>query len=255
MKLVHSANLLLLTIALGSTPSNAAQDIDIDLLAATYVLAADIAASDGTTTWLEDGIISEHFSGPRGYPVGLVTKQKMFSMSLKQAEKVWANSNVETKKLLFPFLVKVAGTDEPTTPKELALLKKHSKGLGPDFDPTNMAKAESLTKMRSEISRNIQGIKSVMMAYEANFDVYVDAELYPPSPGTEPRAWDTAKAGGFSTIGWSPDGEVRGSYSIESEYPNFTVYGISDIDGDGNHATYTATKSTRPTLITDEKVY
>ena len=53
-------------------------------------------------------------------------------------------------------------------------------------------------------------------------------------------------SGGFAAIGWSPDGVVRGSYSVTDKVLDFTAKGIGDIDGDGTMETYTATKSINP---------
>ena len=55
-----------------------------------------------------------------------------------------------------------------------------------------------------------------------------------------------ASAGGFTTIGWAPDGEVRGSYAVTVTNTDFNATGLSDVDGDSSVATYTCTKSTNP---------
>ena len=101
--------------------------------------------------------------------------------------------------------------------------------------------------MRSEIPVNLKGIKTAQIAYESNFDVFVSADPYPPqSNGVVQKIWDQSQAGGFSVIGWVPDGNVRGTYWVTTTSIDFTAYGIIDIDGDGNFATYQATKSTNP---------
>ena len=108
-------------------------------------------------------------------------------------------------------------------------------------------KSLSYRKLRSEIPINLRGIKTAELAYESNFDVYVSADPYPPiSSGDEAKQWVRNSAGGFSTIGWSPDGDVRGTYWVTTTDMNFTAWGIIDLDGDGKYATYMATKSENP---------
>ena len=36
----------------------------------------------------------------------------------------------------------------------------------------------------------------------------------------------------FKTIGWRPDGDVRGSYAVSTTSTDFTATGLSDVDGD-----------------------
>ena len=67
--------------------------------------------------------------------------------------------------------------------------------------------------------------------------------------------WNASESGGFQTLGWIPDGMVRGSYSVTTMADDFRAIGLSDIDGDGNYATYVATKSTSPMAITPPDVY
>jgi hypothetical protein len=113
--------------------------------------------------------------------------------------------------------------------------------------------------IRAEVPMNLKGIKTAEISYEANFDVYVSAEQYPPtSSGMKSKRWVYTDSGGFYTMGWSPDGDVRGTYWVttsENEY-NFTAWGIIDLDGDGVFATYKATKSENPNApITPPDVY
>ena len=108
---------------------------------------------------------------------------------------------------------------------------------------------------RSEVPSNIDGIKTSQMGYDAAFDAFIDCTASPgatPS-GKAPAVW--ADNGGFSTLGWAPDGEVRGAYAAvataaSSGTPggDFTVTGECDVDGDGVVAQYTATKSINSTF-------
>ena len=99
---------------------------------------------------------------------------------------------------------------------------------------------------RSEVPMNLKGIKTAEISYESNFDVFVTASAYPSSPTKTVTTWVKASSGGFATMGWSPDGDVRGSYSVATTTTDFTASGLSDVDGDGTNATYTATKSNNP---------
>jgi type IV pilus assembly protein PilA len=103
---------------------------------------------------------------------------------------------------------------------------------------------------RGEIPLNLKGIKTAELAYESNFDVFVNATAYPGTPLKTTQAWVIASSGGFATLGWSPDGDVRGSYGVTSTSQNFTATGLSDVDGDGSPASYIATKSQNPNAPT-----
>ena len=103
---------------------------------------------------------------------------------------------------------------------------------------------------RSEVPSNIKGIKSAQIAYESDFDTFVTCAQYPTAPTKTTQVWDVSASGGFKTIGWRPDGDVRGSYTVASATKDFTAFGYSDVDGDGAQATYQATKTTNATAPT-----
>jgi len=112
---------------------------------------------------------------------------------------------------------------------------------------------------RAEVPANIDAIRTAELAYDASFDQFIEAPPAPVQPwevskAARPWDWDSP---GFSTLGWAPDGMVRGSYWVEvvDGGRDFVVYGVSDIDGDGMAATYSATKSINPTLLTSSDVY
>ena len=109
---------------------------------------------------------------------------------------------------------------------------------------------------RAEVPSNLKGIKTAQLAYEANFDTFVAASAYPGYPTKTTQRWVMSESGGFASMGWSPDGDVRGSYWVETTNYNFRAFGISDVDGDGSYATYVATKSQNPNApITGPDVY
>ena len=109
---------------------------------------------------------------------------------------------------------------------------------------------------RSEVPMNMKAIKTSEEAYKAADNVYVTASLYPGQPSQNPVNWDVSASGGFGTLGWEPDGKVRGGYSVATTSNTaFIITGLSDVDGDGGVATYLATTSTTPTLQTARDIY
>jgi hypothetical protein len=112
---------------------------------------------------------------------------------------------------------------------------------------------------RAELPANIDGIKIAELAYEAAFDTYVAQPQPVPRSiedlGGEPMDWGSGA--GFDTLGWAPDGPVRGTYWIEVTPggDDFVVHGMADLDGDGVPSHYTATKSTYAVMISPPNVY
>lgn len=112
-----------------------------------------------------------------------------------------------------------------------------------------------LQAMRSEIPVNLKAIRTVEIAYRNDFGVFVTAAQYPPYPTTSLQTWVKPSSGGFATLGWEPEGGVRGSYAVSTTAVDFTAYGMSDVDGDGTQATFIATSVVEPKLTTDVNVY
>jgi type IV pilus assembly protein PilA len=109
---------------------------------------------------------------------------------------------------------------------------------------------------RAEVPVNINGIKTAELAYDAANDSFVNhTSFYPSSTVSKTQVvWPTGS--GFDTLGWSPDGKVRGAYKVSTtSSTDFLIVGISDVDGDAATATYTARKSVNASLTTDEMVY
>ena len=96
---------------------------------------------------------------------------------------------------------------------------------------------------RAEVPSNVDGIKTAQLAYEASFDAFV--QQFTPHPTTTPnkqqQAWTSGSS--FDTLGWGPDGNVRGMYAVSTSTTDFTVNGFCDVDGDGSMAQYTAKKT------------
>jgi len=111
---------------------------------------------------------------------------------------------------------------------------------------------------RSELPTNLKLIKTAMIQYEAVFQNYVPCQDYPAEPSNTTQRWVVSESGGFEVIGWAPDGAVRGTYKVElsNNGKNFIITGVSDVAGDGEYATYVATKSENPVApITPPDVY
>jgi len=108
---------------------------------------------------------------------------------------------------------------------------------------------------RAELPLNVDGIKDAEVAYEAAFDTYVTQFSYQPDNdvGKAPRPWKMGSA--FDTLGWAPDGDVRGKYQVIGNSTAFTIMGRCDVDGDGDQAGYNADNTANAFMWTDSDVY
>lgn len=116
---------------------------------------------------------------------------------------------------------------------------------------------------RAEVPGNVDGIKTAQMAYDAAFDTFINQATFVPRTIAGAAAdkiqvdW-TATGTGFSTLGWAPDGKVRGAYKVAStSSTDFLVTGQCNVDGDGVIAQYTASKTTNaaPNATTTNSVF
>ncbi|MDP2307652.1 MAG: prepilin-type N-terminal cleavage/methylation domain-containing protein [Pseudomonadota bacterium] len=117
-----------------------------------------------------------------------------------------------------------------------------------------------LKAKRAEVPGNVDGIKTAEIAYDAAFDGFIPATVYPGAIGKAQTPWVVADSGGFGTIGWAPDGAVRGQYLVALQdnsvgVPGFLVTGNCDVDGDTDPATYTATDELNALLTTANTIY
>lgn len=99
-----------------------------------------------------------------------------------------------------------------------------------------------LKARRAEVTLNLKAIASAEVAYEHQFDEYVNCGLSPAStPGRSARPFD-GDAEGWSELGWMPDGMVRCSYSAVRESLSrgewVRIEGACDLDADGQTATW-----------------
>jgi len=108
-----------------------------------------------------------------------------------------------------------------------------------------------------EVEKNVAGIRTAQLAYDAAFDKFQATEVWPRSVENldpEPVAWGRGSA--FDPLGWAPRDDVVGCYKVEVEAggEDFTVHGWADMDGDGVPAHWTATRERRATRQTAEGV-
>ena len=109
---------------------------------------------------------------------------------------------------------------------------------------------------RAEVPSNVDGVKTAELAYDAAFDTFIQQSGFHPdsSPGKKQRLWAAGSA--FDTLGWGPDGQVRGSYKIVStSSTDFLVTGVADVDGDAVQSSFTATKSINAVMTTQNDTY
>jgi type IV pilus assembly protein PilA len=109
---------------------------------------------------------------------------------------------------------------------------------------------------RAEVPSNVDGIKTAQIAYDAAFDKYIEVGDWKPSSDMTKtqRAWTSGS--GFDTLGWGPDGKVRGRYKVESSSStDFEVTGECDVDNDDTESTFTATKSINTVMNTGASDY
>jgi hypothetical protein len=100
------------------------------------------------------------------------------------------------------------------------------------------------------------------MAYDAEYNTFLTATAHPVgTPGREPRNWGNGNTD-YQKLGWSPDGRVRGQYSVATTVASsrvaggdFTVKCRIDVDGDGVYAVYTATKSINTVFLNSNDTY
>ena len=116
--------------------------------------------------------------------------------------------------------------------------------------------AMQLKAKRAEVPGNVDGIKSAQMAYDAAYDGFVTAAHNPGAATVNKAQQAWTPTPDFTTLGWSPDGSVRGSYATaDVGGTDFTVEGVSDVDGDGTPANYSASKTLNASQNTANDIY
>jgi len=108
---------------------------------------------------------------------------------------------------------------------------------------------------RAELPGNVDGIKNAVLAYESAYGEVLTESVPRPDalPGKRSRAWRTGSR--FDALGWAPEGDVRGSYTVHAKGEDFQIRGFCDVDGDGSQAVFTATRSTNAVQTTVGTAY
>jgi type IV pilus assembly protein PilA len=92
----------------------------------------------------------------------------------------------------------------------------------------------------SEGKTNLAAIRTAEEGYNAEFGTYVAATVVPTAvPGTSKVTWP-GTAGGFDTMGWSPEGDVYFQYQVvvnptTGASNEFQAAAIADIDGNSTN--------------------
>ncbi len=100
---------------------------------------------------------------------------------------------------------------------------------------------------RAELLLNTRAIGDCVNAYMSSYDEIVEISPVPSSsPDKKQHPWP--RGTDFDLLGWSPDGNVRGVYRVdklddEADKEPFVARGFTDVDGDGQAATYASWQS------------
>jgi len=110
----------------------------------------------------------------------------------------------------------------------------------------------------AEVPMNVDGLKTASLAYDAAFDTLVEVPVFPrPFSELDRSRHPVVLEGQLGTLGWSPDGEVRGAYRVlvREDGKDFLVVGAMDLDADGRPAVYSASKTFNAIRLAPNDVY
>lgn len=113
-----------------------------------------------------------------------------------------------------------------------------------------------LQAKRAELPAMMSGILVAAAGYEMANDERIQVLALQPdeTPSKAQRPW--VRGTGFDTIGWAPDGEVRGSYMMEyNEELHYVAYGACDVDSDGNWSWWLADDRAGIRMMTETTAY
>ena len=87
----------------------------------------------------------------------------------------------------------------------------------------------------SEGKTNIAAIRTAEESYAAEFGNYLAAGAAPTVASLGAAKQDFVPTAGFTSLGWSPEGQVYFSYAVGTDANNteYAIGGVADIDGDG----------------------
>ena len=109
---------------------------------------------------------------------------------------------------------------------------------------------------RAEVPTNIEGIRVAAVAYRAENGTINSESVTRPdaNPGNRLRPWKGGPQ--FDALGWRPDGEVRGSYTLATtQQGTFSVKGFCDVDGNGRRANFEVDSQGNVYQLTHSDVY
>ena len=121
------------------------------------------------------------------------------------------------------------------------------------------ADAEDQNRLRGlgeECSAHVDALSNAQIAHLQTHENFVYSPEYVPDsqPGPELRDWPEGTR--FDTLGWSPSAGVRGAYRVIERSPNdFMITCITDVDGDGQRASWTATRYLNVVRTTPDDVF
>jgi type II secretory pathway pseudopilin PulG len=117
--------------------------------------------------------------------------------------------------------------------------------------------SSSKSSRLEELEKNVNAIRIAEIQYHEAFGEYVSADAAPRPPhAVDANLVPWSPTNGFRKLSWAPESEqVIGSYQVQAEKDNFKVIGTCDVDGDGERATFEASKDQEAHAITGAGVY
>jgi len=96
----------------------------------------------------------------------------------------------------------------------------------------------------SEAYINLSNIRTAEETYRAEHDTYISCAASPPSGGTDskPDTWVDAN-GGFTEIGFAPNGPVRYQYEVTATTTTYTATATGDINENDIQVIFSVTSS------------
>lgn len=120
--------------------------------------------------------------------------------------------------------------------------------------------AMQLKAKRSELPTNVDGIRTAEQAFDAANDGWVVVNEAPRDSTSLDKsqvAWPGTADSSWTTLGWEPDGPLRGAYNVvlSAAPANFVVTGAGDMDADGNRSTWAADDASKSQITSPEHYY
>ena len=124
--------------------------------------------------------------------------------------------------------------------------------------------AMQLRAKRSELPTNLDAIRTAEKAYHAEWDNYTNCAATPPITdiGRNAIAFTGGGEDSFEVLGWTADGNVRGSYSTtdatQGNGPaddSFQGHAYADVDGTTANSEYFCTQAEKPRMTSANNIY